>query len=460
MNSSVFLRLRQRMHALRGALATLVGAVLFAGSGCSRPATPPDQVERIGALELVTHFRTERGGDAARFAWRHVAHWSLRWQGQPLLIDTLGGLFGDQPSLVERLNAVFAIDRGQRVPDLLINVGDPNNTSAFHLVRQQGDSLEVRLLYVVRGGDNSVGWAQHVLDRGDDESLSTGLPGRPYWHHGPVRETLPAGLVSGAGGRYLMLGQRCLLDTLTDAVYWFPGDLDDAEAMRGGPAVVSPDGTRLARLGLLDRPGSGADRRVQPLLLVTELVTLPDGMVAGSVVAHRWLQERNAGVERQHIEIHRQRMRYPSLQEVDAAWVLHHFHWTRDAQGERLVERDGFEPLPYRGRFSESYAEYQVEGLGESRREYFVDFLIRRFGGEALPSGTGTWSAQVQVEGQIVNVTDRGFYIAGSSRPYFPGEAGDPKVQRDLVRRLGAAFDTELAGGGMDDWFAADSARH
>jgi hypothetical protein len=167
---------RRPLHTLRLLLAALAGILLAAcgSDGGSRPATPPDEVERFGALELVTHLRAERGGDAAHFAWQYVAHWSLRWQGQPLVIDTLGGLFGDQPRQVTRINAAFVVKHAGRLPDLVVNVGEAENTSAFHLMRQRGDTL-ARAFAVHRERRR-----QHVHDTGFHlQPGKPGLPGEP-----------------------------------------------------------------------------------------------------------------------------------------------------------------------------------------------------------------------------------------------------------------------------------------
>lgn len=447
-----------RLRALGGTLASVLGAILCAGSGCARPSTPPDHVERIGALELITHFRAERGGDAAGFAWRQVAHWSLRWRDHPVRIDTLGGIFGDEPRQVERINAVFLIDHGGGIADLLINVGDPNNTSAFHLVSQHGDTFDIRLLCIRSGGDNSVGWAQHMLRLGEDESLSTALPGRPHWHHGPRRETLNASLQHDAGGRYLMLGRRCLFDAVAKVPYGLPAAPADVSFLPEGPVIVSPGGSRLVRLGQSSGSDHGVGQSARLLLLVTELTPLPDEVLIGSVAAHSWFEGPNAKRAWQQIEIDRLRMRYASQHEVDASWLLHHFRWMADVQGESLVERDGFAPLPHRGRYVDRHAEYHVDGLSTDRRQDFVDFLVREFGGEVLPQRVHGQEADVRIGAQVVTVTDRGFFIASSGRPYVPGEVDDPAVRRALVRRLGEAFDAELASGRLDDWFVLDPA--
>lgn len=435
------------LHALRLGPAALAGMLLAAcgSGGGSRPAAPPEQIERIGALDLITHSGAERGGDAARRDWQHAAHWSLRWQGQPLAIDTLGGLFGDKPTQLTRINAAFVIVRGGAVPELLVNVGDPNNTSAFHLVRQQGGAVQVRLLCIVSGGDNAVGWAQHVVRQGGSERAAAGLPGRTEWLHGPRQATLRAAADTDAdaGGRYLMLGRRCLFDTRAGTVRWLPDHPSQ------GPAIVSPDGTRLARLAEAESSGGG----LTPLLQVAEALSLPEGIVAGSVAAHQAMRQRAGAGITQRIALQRTRMRFPTLGEVDAAWVLHHFRWARGEQGERLVERRDYTALAHRGVYRDNGAQYRIEALNGGLRQQLVDFLVQRFDGRPVAGGADAYGAAVQVGTQTVTVGDDGFYIAPAGKPYHPGQPEDPAVQRGVIRRLGEAFDTELASGRLDPLF-------
>jgi hypothetical protein len=96
------------------ALPLVVTAVLFAGWGASQGRLGVVEVERFGDLELLTHDRRERGGDASGYALMEVQHWSLRWRGEPLVLDSRGGLFGDQPQQARVVHAVFTLRWYQR----------------------------------------------------------------------------------------------------------------------------------------------------------------------------------------------------------------------------------------------------------------------------------------------------------------------------------------------------------
>ena len=91
----------------------------------------------------------------------------------------------------------------------------------------------------------------------------------------------------------------------------------------------------------------------------------------------------------------------------------------------------------------------QFERLGE--------FLGRRFGGQLVSDQESPGSGRLltyRVEQEEVVVSATGFFIARTARPYQPGQPGDPRRQQDLIRRMGEAFDAELAEGRHEAMFA------
>ena len=65
------------------------------------------------------------------------------------------------------------------------------------------------------------------------------------------------------------------------------------------------------------------------------------------------------------------RMRFANDKQLDPAWLMHHFTWTRGSDGfDILEERPGFTPFPYRGEFTNEndYASYQLEPAGAALR--------------------------------------------------------------------------------------------
>lgn len=401
------LRPSARLLAALGALLALAGCSGGPGAGRDDTPPPPDRVDRIGGLEIVTHSRREAVGDGGQTGISQ--HWSLRWQGQPLALDSRGGPFGEQPQRLQRVNALYVIGEGEGA-EVLVNVGDPNNTSAFHALRQSGGALQTPLLCIALGGDTWVAWAD-ALQR------------QPL--HGPRFERL-------SGGRWLQLGSRCLYDTRNRRVAAVPAAPEGSAVLhRLGALAIAPDGRRAAWLGQ-----SEADiRRLQ--LLVADLDQ------------PRWTV----------LPVDRSRMRYATLDAIDPAWVAHHFEWRRGRDGrDQLHERARFEPLPRRGRYlAPPAAQYSLEDTLAGTRHRLAAFLQQRFQAQPRPLRPHESDAFVPLllRGEEVMVSDVSIHVTPSGKPYWPGQAGDPAVQQQLIREIGAAIDAELAAGRLRELFGS-----
>lgn len=377
-----------------------------------KPAAVPDRIDRFGSLELVTHTRHYRLANSD--GWGETQHWSLRRDGQPFVFETRGGMFNDQPMPAEQVNAVFVLGEGDR-RELIVNVGDPNNSSAFHALRPSADAIETPLLCTCSGGDNTVAWL-------DGPDAARGASGG---YAGPQYREL-------RGGRFLMLGSRCLYDSRerqARSVPYAPSDYSvwTSVAVLG----LAPDGLSLVRFG----SRRDEDGNELPQLLVADLQR------------GDW----------QALPVDRERMRYAHHEQLDPAWLAHHFEWRSEQGRDRLHQRSGFAPLPWRGYYLSGVAEYRLDYINAGHAEQLGEFLQQRFGAERLPDNIGAYPAlRYALEGQQVTVTDRGFFIAASGQPYYPGEPGDPAVQRKMIETIGAAFDQALASGDYDAWFADD----
>lgn len=411
----------------------LLAATLSACAGRNAPPPVPDRIDTYGGLELITHTRAYRAGDTGHIG--QTRDGSLRWQGRPLVIDSRGGLFGDTPQRVSRVNAAFVLEGGP-VPDLIVNVGDPNNTSAFHLLRQRGGVLETPLLCISLSGDNTVGWLDPVPPSG----------GRPRQYAGPQFEVL-------APGRVLMLGSRCVLDVATMRAMRVPEAPGMTLWQPVPPLGLSPDGRRIVRAGTVDGvvAASAATGRDEPVphLLVADLTPADDGTVTpGGAPRGRW----------QPLPIDARRMRYADPQtDLDATWLAHHFEWKREADGHwRLAVRAGFKPLPWRGRYGSSGGgEYTLPGAQRDLRPALLLPMLRdRFGAQTLPaSGGDDRLTQLSLRGETLVVHPLGLWVA-SARTYVPGKPGDPALQKALIKEIGDAVDAELATGRHDGLFA------
>lgn len=446
--------------------AVLLGIAAAALCGCGadgpgrRPAAVPDRVERFGDLELVTHTRAVRGGDALRYGWTTTQDWSLRRQGRPLEVQTLSGLWGDRPLVTGRLHSVFVVEPPDRsTPDLLVLVGDPNNTSAFHrIAAEAAGPPQTPLLCITTGGSNSVAWAPSWPQPPEGIGPAP-IPGTARevgtlpWA-GPVLQRLQPQV---HGPRVLRLGERCFYDTLTRGLQVLPPPPAHLSLITAyGPTILSPDGGMLARLAWL----SGEERR--PVVATTPLFTLPDSLIAGSVAAHDWL--RTQPQHWQHLPIDRARMRVARLEQIDLAWMAHHWHWQRlpGAAGSAdarwvLVERSGFRPLPYRGWYFQGADQYSLEGLVPGGIMKLARAVAAELGGELRPGeprpGDLPPIPVLRVAGIDLHLSDNSFYIASSGRLAAGDPAADPQQRQALIRRVGEAVERRLASGCCDDLF-------
>lgn len=407
------------------AALTAFGLMLMAMAGralaqWARPQGPAataeagTTIEAFGALEVVAHERPPRRPTVGANA--PDRSWSLRWQGQDLSLASRGGLSGDSITTERRVNAVYVLGDGPQA-DLIVNVGDPGHTSAFHLLRQAGGLLQSPLICVTPGAASTVGWIDGPQAR----------QGTRRAYNGPQLRRL-------SGGRLLGLGPRCVYDTHDRVAFELPRPPADGTLVdRLGALGVSPDGRQVAYLQL--RRTEGAEAL---------------GVIVADLRTQDWYR----------LAIDRQRMRFPSLESLDTAWLAHHFEW-RPARGDfRLIERAGFEPLPHRGAFIDGQgAEFRLSGTVAGARHTLADHLARRFGAQAAPrpaTGIDTFVA-LRLRDHVVVVSDIGLHVNPPAdvhlRGYWPGQLGDPALARQLAHEIGDAINAELAAGRLQDLF-------
>lgn len=387
------------------AAAALILSACGSSTRQEAPAAVPDRVDRLGEIEVVTHTHAAR--NANHDNWGQYQDWSLRWRGQPLEIASVGGMWLDKPTRERAVHSVFVVGAPER-NDLLVLVGDPNNAAVFHRISQDGGQLASPLACKTFGGDNAV----RVLEGPQSGAL----------YQGPSYRTL-------SGPSQLLLGRDCVYDTATRRSATVP-QLPSGYAFPYGASAValSPDRRSLARVASIE------DR-------IEAVVAELDGQ--------DW----------RPLPIDPARMRYARFEDIDPAWILHHFEWRRGPDGrDRLRERPGFKPLAWRGAYLSGSAQYNVPHLAADQTETFTNFLSRFPNAKRLPDyrweHSGQVDRRVEIEQEIVVAMPDGFYVNLTSKPYWPGQPGDPKLQEALVRRLGAAFDAELASGRHDALFA------
>ena len=369
----------------------VIGIVALSLGFGTRVSTEPDTIERRGPFEIVTRHRSDD-------------FYSIRYQGKPFTFEGKAGMYGDSAQLYEWMNSVITFDDDS--PVMLVNVGDPINSGYFYLVREVDGRAEASYVGPSRGGV-SADW----LDRGADEPAEDGTRNITL-HRGSLR-----------GGRWLLLTDATVFDTRTFTAYALPETAGIYYQTFARPLGLSPDERSFIRLANQDND--------QSVLAVIDFI---DGSVSV-------------------LPIDRTRMRYRSWEEIDPAWVAHHFEWRRDAEGrDRLTERPDFQPLPYHGRLTrdrnDGYREYRLPQSTRALYLALVDFIVREFHGVQAPTGESAEppeNYEVTIDGRVVNVS---FY------------SGEPNVWMSrgedsrLVAEIAAKFDQLLASGKFDREFA------
>ena len=141
------------------------------------------------------------------------------------------------------------------------------------------------------------------------------------------------------------------------------------------------------------------------------------------------------------------RMRYATLRDIDPAWLMHHFEWKRGRDGiDSLVERQGFTPIPYHGRFAMPTA-YWLEPAREALRDAIIELLVTDFKGERMPVEAHAYHYPVKIDGQILNVA------YGATGDYVAVSLPDGVSDRALLDTVARHIDKALATGKYDSLF-------
>mgnify|MGYP007070998879 CR=1 FL=1 len=197
------------------------------------------------------------------------------------------------------------------------------------------------------------------------------------------------------GGRWLLLGDACVLDVQTLTAYEFPtSPLQDGSSAYFDssklPIGLAPDQHSFVRVGSTEvRDANTGDFR---------------GTVAHLIVYD--FVDRNS----YSLPVERSRMRYNLTKDIDAAWLAHHFEWQHTPNvHDRLVARQTFTPFPYHGHLlvEGDYREYQLTPVKPTMLDALAKLLTQAF--KATPAGakkTDETSEQLdmQINGQTVHL--------------------------------------------------------
>ena len=380
------------------ALAIAMAIVAVCWFAIRRPRIP-DRLEKMGPLDLVTRSTWHLDGwNNGKLSWGVVESYSVLYHGKPFSLE------GQEPDTgrnvtYPRCNAFFTFPSDP--PAVVVNVGDPINTSYFYLLRESPQGLSTQYIAATR-----VGPAAYMLDESPQESAGGDGMTTPNRHF--------------SSGHFLLLGSYLVLDTQT--AHSYPIERLDGVDPVTRPLSASPDKHSFVRIGLVAQPSSP----VRHVLLDTQFLT-------GHV---------------RTVPIDRTRMRYNEWQEIDESWVERHFEWQQQAGGPfQLTARANFTPLPFHGKRSYAFTggnstQYSLVHVKPAIFDQVVHFLSKEY-----PGGRQTTEphhAEFRIEGVLLKVDLNGQDLA----IWY-----DSSAKTSVLNQVGDRVDQFLKTGTCDNLF-------
>jgi hypothetical protein len=360
----------------------------------------PVRTETIGAFDVQTiagYFYDE--GVDGKTVLATMGRFAIKHRGQPVVVDAKREESKSDDDRLDQADGVAMIGGSQ--PALLVHFADHAGQGPCYVLTD--DSSRLRTVYVPE-----CSFATGSVLTSDTTAFRNGERKTPRGRINRVSLETP-GLYQTGGA---------VLDTRKLAVYTYT--YPDAFSIfpSYGPLGVSPDERSFVRIG------SDYNNSTFPSLAVADFVG-----------------------NRSYLLPLNERMRYPTLESIDPAWLTHHFEWRKGDDGiDSLVERKDFVPLPYHTRYV-GVSGYWLEPAREPLREAVIEFLVNEFKGERVPVGEYAYEYPVKIDGQIINVAygDTGHYVSLS----IPNGVTDTKLLDGIAKRL----DAELATGKFDSMF-------
>ncbi len=376
-----------------------------------------------GARRISTGSFPNQGGNP--FASREVSEFQVRWRGKAVAA----------PGGNQRFWRVLRLQGAPRPALLLVTTG-------FVLATEDAaGQLQVTPIKAESASLAEVQW----LDSVDSQ------PGRSQSFGIEAVADIQAG-TQLAGGRWLRLGSRSVMDVSTLRVY----PVDPWVPMIPGVPITS-----ISREG--DEVRAFSPGRSQYVLAASGI----DYGRADQAHAYGLLVvdiAQGTGVE---LRMDRKRFRFAEPDDINAAWINHHFAWQRDSAGrERLVPRERFAPWPWRARMRQSGSgswELNVSRIDPA----FVGVIKRRLEREAgiqvtdvstksgarLDLRAGGCALQAVAFGEDVSADDDKWVAiwANSDVPNASAVACEA-----ALRRIGVLIDAELATGRHDGLLKLD----
>jgi hypothetical protein len=367
----------------------------------------PIRRETIGSFEVLTVASSFSDvtidGKTTSAAY---ATFRLNYRGKPLAIEGPASASDGSTAKLDAVDAVAALTAPK--PSLLVHGTAENGNAYCYLLSDDGERLHVD--YVGEWGTSGIPVSELTSDTarfraGRHREVPAGRIDRKTFDHGA-----------------LYLVENAVLDTRDLTIHRFREDSTLLGTSGVPPLALSPDERSFVRYDMARDSGE------VPLLGVIDFVadrayTLP---------------------------IDAARMRYATLDALDPAWVEHHFTWKHEGGADRLVERSNFTPLPYRGEFEHpkgSAPTYRLEKAGEEVRQALIDFLVREFSAERIPSEPGAYEQTVRIGNEVLSIA------AGSQWRYVLLSAAPGSTDTTLVADVAKRFDAALATGKYDALF-------
>lgn len=409
---------------------SVVGVLLLSGVGfvyVYRAAffEPTPQVEQVGNFALLTY-----ENEYTDFA---DVRYGVHYRGEPVVIPGV---------TTQRFNALTTVTLPQasHTTAVIVNADVTDAESRFYLLYEE--AAQVKTLPLCASASNApVDWLDQT--ESDVEYRS-----RDWFTQ---RQTL-------TGGRWLLLGDECVLDLQTLALY--PVDLSslrgDATVTFDGdhlPVGLSPDQQSFVRVGWVDvhTPAFVSLGKILHLIVYNfvdgTLTTLP--------------------VDRQAMRYSTQPTYYKQMDDINAAWLDHHFQWQRAAAGhDQLVARTAFTPWPLRGWRTDTGTDmnYRLEPVQAEMLDKLATFLEEEFHAKRLQtdhsdeSGSIRTTIDFQIGEQAITMTySRDEYSTpGLSMWQSSSTAQDSQLIEAISHRFDALLQTGVYDALFDEAFLRD----
>ena len=362
----------------------------------------PVRTETVGPFEVQTiasYFFDEMLEGKTVLAT--MGQFTIRHRGKPVIVDAKNADSSSTGDHLEKADGVAVIGGPQ--PALLAHFPHPTNTSgACYILTEDAERLRSISVPGCSYANGSVLTSDSAAFRDGERKVPRGRINRISFE---------------TPGLYTVGGS--VLDTRRLAVH--PYELPQSFSIFPDvpPLGVSPDEHSFVRFG------SSYNGDNQTSLAVADF----------------------AGNRSYLLPVNEARMRYATLDAIDPAWLMHHFAWAKGSDGvDSLVERKGFVPLPYHGRYAVTNG-YWFEPAKQGLRDAILDLLVNEFKGERVPVESYAYEYPVKIDGQIINVAygESGHYVAVS----LPRDATDRKLLETVAHRL----DEVMATGKYDSLF-------